>query len=120
MPIDVPPGIPPQLLDAGCETISGELAWQYPAILEVVAAAAVRGYTALGGEVFHDEGGRLDYMRGDMYCGNWHLDMKPDEQSWAEYLAESVAVTKRYIEAFVRRNDASLWYAPTFATDIRE
>jgi hypothetical protein len=69
-------------------------------------ALADRGYAVLGGEVFHDEGGKLDYMDGDMYCGNWHLDWKPNEQPWAEYLAESVAVTKRYIEAFVQRNDA--------------
>ena len=87
-------------------------AWQVPTIVEVGRALAGRGDAILGGDVIHDDGGKLDYYRGGMYCGNWYLDWKPSELSWVGYGAESVSVTVRYIEAYVRRTDCSFWFVP--------
>jgi hypothetical protein len=112
-----PAGFTPQLLMLARKNISGELAWQYPTILEVVAALAAQGYAILGGDVMHDERGQLDYYHGDVYCGNWYLDWKPDEWSWPEYIVKSVSITTHYIEDYVQRNDGSFWYVPVFADE---
>ena len=66
-----------RLIQLARENPSGELAWQYPIVLEVVAALAERECVILGGDVMHDVGeGQLGYYHGDLYCGNWYLDRK--------------------------------------------
>jgi hypothetical protein len=109
--------IPPRLIQLARENSSSELAWQYPTVLEVVAALAEREYAILGGDVMHDvRGGQLDYYHGNVYCGNWYLDWKR-EAPWAEYVLESVAVTVRYIEAYVRRNGNDSWFVPNYTDE---
>lgn len=113
----IPASYPPELLDSARENQSGELAWQYPTILEVVAALAAQGFAILGGDVMYVEDGRLDYFHDGIYCGNWYLDWRPGEQSWQAYVAESVSVTVRYIEEYVRRNSEAYWYVPVAADE---
>jgi hypothetical protein len=115
---DLPASFPSDLRDLAREAVFGglaQLAWQYPTILEVVAALASTEYAILGGDVLHDEAGKLNHFHGDMYCGNWYLHWEPAERSWEAYVVESASVTVRYIEAYVQRNGTSYWYAPTFA-----
>ena len=115
----LPEGVSPQLiaLARGLNDPSSELAWQYPTILEVVAALAARGDAILGGDVMYDVKGRgLDYYHDGVYCGNWGLDWK-GKGAWADYVAESVAVTVRYIEAYVQRNSDEYWFVPVFTDE---
>jgi Immunity protein 40 len=110
----MPEDFPPQLiaLARGLNDPSSELAWQYPTILEVVAALAARGDAILGGDVMYDvEGWGLDYC-----YDNWSLDWK-GEGAWADYVAESVAVAARYIEAYVQRNGGDYWFVPVFTDE---
>ena len=121
---DMPSTFPPQFLKIARETPCGsERAWQHPVVLDVVAVLATEGNVILGGDVMHDEAGNLSYYSwfdgAYLYCGSWHIDFKPDEQSWAEYVAESAAVTVRYIEAYVQRNGGSFWYVLVFADEER-
>lgn len=109
--------IPPDLLNLARENPCGELAWQHPTILKVASALAAQGHAILGGDVMHDEDGKLDYFRESLYFGNWYRNWRPEAESWAEFVAESLAVTARYIEAYVQRNDDSYWYVPVFATE---
>jgi hypothetical protein len=112
-------GFPPRLIELAHKNPSGELAWQYPTILQVVATLAAQGDAILGGDVMYDAGeGTLDYYHNGMYCGNWHLNWE-GEWSWAEYVAESVAVTIRYVETYVLRNDGNYWFVPVFADEER-
>ncbi len=63
----MPEGIPPRLIAQARENPSGELAWRYPTVLEVVAALAARGHAMLGGHVMHEvEGGTLDYYHDNV------------------------------------------------------
>ncbi len=64
---------------------SGELAWQYPLVLEVVAALVEQGYAVLGGDVMHEAGEKLEYFREETYCGNWFFTWK-DGELWAAYV----------------------------------
>jgi len=111
----MPEGVSPELIAQACENPYGELAWRYPAVLDVVAAMVAHGYAVLGGDVMYaDEDEPLDYFHGEMYCGNWYRDWKQPEESWADYIAACVAVTKRYIDAYVQRNGDAYWFVPTF------
>jgi hypothetical protein len=111
----IPDAVSPRLIAQACENPYGQLAWRYPAIFEVVAALAARGYAILGGDVMYaNEDAPLDYYHGEMYCGNWYRDWKKPEESWADYVAASVSVTKRYIEAYVQRNGDAYWFGPSF------
>lgn len=108
----LPQGFPSQLTALAREKLCGELAWQYPTILEIVAALAARENAILGGDVMHDvEGWGLDYC-----YDNWSLDWK-GEGAWGGYVAESVAVAARYIEAYVRRNGGDYWFVPVFTDE---
>lgn len=113
----LPEGILLKLIAQAQKNASEELAWRYPAVLEVGAALAACGFAILGGGVMHaDKGGKLDYYRGEMNCGNWFLDRQP-EDSWADYVAASVNRTQRYIKAYVRRNGDTFWFVLTFADE---
>lgn len=63
-----------------------------------------------------DKSGKLDYYRGEMYCGNWFFNRQP-EDSWADYVAASVTKTQRYIKAYVRRNGDTFCFVLTFADE---
>lgn len=113
-----PEGVSPQLLAQAAENPSGELAWRYPAVLEVVAALAARGYAILGGDVMYaEEDAPLGYYHGQVYCGNWYRNWNQPEESWADYVAASVAVTQRYIDAYVQRNGDAYWFVPSFTRE---
>lgn len=115
----LPEDFPPRLiaLARGLKDPSSDLAWQYPTILEVVTALAARGDAILGGDVMHDvEGWGLDYYHDGVYCGSWSLDWK-GEGAWADYVTESVAVTVRYIEAYVQRNGGDYWFVPVLTDE---
>jgi hypothetical protein len=112
-----PKGLSLQLVGLARQNASGELAWQFPAVLDVVASVSAQGCAILGGDVMHEGEGQLDYYHGDVYCGSWYLDRKPNEQSWAEYIVESVQVTGRYIEAYVRRNGGTFFYVLVIADE---
>jgi hypothetical protein len=115
----MPEGVSAELLAQARENPYGELAWRYPAVLEVVAALAAHGYVILGGEVMYAvEGAPLDYYHGEKYCGNWYRDWKKTDELWADYVAASVAVTKHYIEAYVQRNDEGYWFVPSFTQEM--
>jgi hypothetical protein len=113
----LPEGISPALIAQARDNPSGQSAWQYPAVLEVVATLAERGYALLGGDVLHAaEDAPLDYFRDELYCGNWYRNRQPEE-SWADYVAGCAAVAQRYIEAYVRRNGDAYWFVPVFADE---
>ena len=59
---------------------------------------------------------RLSYNGGEIYLGNWSVNQM-GEESWAEYVAASVAETQRYVEAYVRRNDDTYWFVPSFINE---
>ncbi len=114
---DMPECVSPDLITLARANRCGELGWRYPAVLEVVAALAAGGYAILGGDVMYpDDEDKLDYYRDSVYCGNWYLNRQA-EDSWAEYVAASVASTQRYIEAYVRRNDDTYWFVPTYTDE---
>ena len=117
----MPEGVSPELITLAHTNLYGELAWQYRTVLEVVTALAAHGYAILGGEVMYaaeGENAPLDYYHGEMYCGNWGRDWKKSEESWADYVAASVAVTERYIEAYVQRNGDAYWFVPSFTQEM--
>jgi hypothetical protein len=109
-----PSVVPHRLLQQARTDPSGQLAWRYPAILEVVGALATGQYAILGGDVLYEaKDGTLDHWRDGMYGGNWYLDWKGD-QSWAHYVAQSRLTAQDYIRAYVRHNGDASWFAPTF------
>jgi hypothetical protein len=110
----LPEGLSPELVAQARENPSGELAWRHPTILEVVASLATHRNAILGGDVMHaGEDGTLDYYSDGIYCGNWYLNPRP-EWSWADYVAESVAVTRAYIEAYIHKNGDAWWFVLVF------
>jgi hypothetical protein len=116
----LPEYMSPRLIEQVRRSWTGDLAWPYPAILDVVRALAAQGYAILGGDVMYDVGGGLlDHFRDGVYGGNWYIDWKGEGTSWAGYVAESLAVTERYIEAYVRRNveSSSYWFVPDWADE---
>ena len=113
----MPDDFPLQLIGLARENQSHELAWQYPTVLEVVAAMNERGYAILGGDVMREGRQGLDYYTDDnVYLGNWYRDWKR-EGAWAQYVKESVAATVRYIEDYVNMNGSAFWFVPIFADE---
>jgi hypothetical protein len=93
---------------------SGQLAWRYPVILEVVSARAAGQYAILGGDVLYvGEDGAHSHWYDGIDGGNWYL-MRTRDQPWTDYVARSRLTTQDYIEAYVRRNGDASWFAPTF------
>jgi hypothetical protein len=110
----MPAIVSPALVLQARADLSGQLAWRYPAILEVVDALAAGQYAILGGDVFYEaEDGTLSHWHDGIYGGNWYLTWMSD-QSWTDYVARSHLTTQDYIEAYVRRNGDASWFAPTF------
>jgi hypothetical protein len=110
----VPSVVPRRLIPPARIGPSGQVAWRYPAILEVVTALATGQYAMLGGDVLYEaEDGTLTHWHEGMYGGNWYLNRTRD-QSWADYVAQSRQATQDYIEAYVRRNSDASWFAPCF------
>jgi hypothetical protein len=110
----IPESIPQRLILQARKDTSGQLAWRYPAVLEAIMALAEDGYAILGGDVLYpSEDETLDHWRGEVYCGNWYANREEDE-SWADYIARSHAVTQDYIEANVWMNGDASWFSPVF------
>jgi hypothetical protein len=112
------PSVVPHILVLQARTDpSGQLAWRYPVILEVVDVLATGEYAILGGDVLYAaEDGTLDHWHEGMYGGNWYLKWTRD-QMWTDYVAQSRLTTQDYIEAYVRRSGGAAWFAPTFSDE---
>jgi hypothetical protein len=113
MPEDIPQG----LISQARKDSSGQLAWLYPVVLEVVAALGTDGCAILGGDVMYPRAeGTLGHYHGEVYCGNWYIDLK-EEESWADFVAKGLAVTRDYIETYVRMNGDAYWFLPVFVDE---
>jgi hypothetical protein len=109
--------IPQRLISQARKDSSGRLAWRSPVVLEVIEAIAANGRAILGGDVLYaGEDGTLDHWQGDIYCGNWYLNKRTDD-SWADYVAQSLTVTRGYIEAYARMNGDAYWFLPVFVNE---
>jgi hypothetical protein len=109
--------IPQLLISQARKDSSSKSAWFYPAVLEVIAALGANGCAILGGDVLHaGEDGTLDHYHGDIYCGNWYIDSK-EEKPWADYIAQGLAVTRDYMETYVRMNGDAYWFLPVFVDE---
>jgi hypothetical protein len=112
-----PSVVPHRLLLQARTDPSGQSAWRYPAILEVVTVLATGQYAILGGDVLYEAEDRtLTHWHEGTYGGNWYLN-RTNDQSWTEYVARSRLTTQDYIEAYVRRNGDAACFAPSFIAE---
>jgi len=108
---------PQRLIRQARKDSSGQLAWRSPAVFKVIEAIGANECAILGGDVLYaDEDGTLDHWQGDIYCGNWYLNRRTGE-SWSDYVAQSLIVTRDYIEAYVQMNGDAYWFLPVFVDE---
>jgi immunity protein 40 of polymorphic toxin system len=111
----LPANFPPELLASAWDLSPlgiNNLAWEYPAALDVIDMLAVNSYVILGGDVCDRDSKE---HRGGILADNWYV-IRREDSTWEEYVAQGKEAAKVYIEAYHARNGAGYSYLLVFSS----
>jgi hypothetical protein len=99
-------GIPEHLARTMIE-FHGQMAWEYPNVLEVVDWLSFQGIAVLGGDVLRQESGALRFT-GD----NWYVSVAPELTPLA-FVTMANKRAKEYIASYQRASDHKYLFSLT-------
>jgi hypothetical protein len=103
-------GIPEHLAQTMIE-VHGQVAWEYPSVMEAIDWLSLKGIAVLGGDVLWQASDGLRFS-GD----NWYVSVDP-ELTWSDLVTMANQRAKEYIASYQRARDRKYLFRLTYQSN---